>query len=113
MVRHVAVLRIAMGRDPRTAHLLLFGISAGLLIGTKSIGLVYAPVPGLLFLMQLRGRGGARAVADMASAALCALCAGGFWYLRNWLATGSPVFPLHVAGCSATHCLRARTQAAR
>lgn len=75
------------------AHLVLFGLCGGLLVGTKSIGVLYSVVPGLVFLGGLRGRK-ARAVSDIAVVAGAALAAGGFWYVRNWIVTGNPFFPL-------------------
>lgn len=77
-------------------HLALFGISIGLLIGTKSLGVVYAVVPGIFFLSKLRG-GIARIFYDLAKVAIFAVVFGGFWHLRNWIVTGNPFFPLNVS----------------
>jgi len=83
-------------RTRRAGHLILFGAALGLLIGSKSIGLMYAIPIALLFLFQLRGRGAKRAASDLLAVFALALAFGGFWYLRNWTATGNPIFPLDV-----------------
>ncbi len=90
------------GRTRRAGHLALFGAAVGLLIGTKPIGVLYSFLPGLLFAFQLKGRGAARAAADVCAALALALAFGGFWHVRNWLATGNPVFPLDVKLFGAT-----------
>lgn len=83
------------GRTREPGVLILFGIAAGLLIGTKSIGLIYSFVPVLLFVFYLRGRG-RHAAADVVKVVCLAAAFGGFWYVRNWIETGNPLFPLDV-----------------
>lgn len=85
------------GRSRRAGHLVLFGAALGLLTGTKSIGLMYSAIPVLYFLYSLRGRGAKRAARDVATAAALAFAFGGFWYARNWITTGNPLFPLDVS----------------
>ncbi len=79
----------------KAAHLILFAAAAGMLAGTKSIGLIYLPIPALIFLASLRGRR-ARAIADIIICTAVALATGGFWFLRNWILLGNPMFPLDV-----------------
>jgi len=83
------------GQTMRRWHLALFGISLGLLIGTKSLGVVYCTIPVVLFLFHWGGRG-RKVIIDSLIVAALVVIAGGFWYIRNWVVTGNPFFPLNV-----------------
>ncbi|MFO0948926.1 MAG: phospholipid carrier-dependent glycosyltransferase [Planctomycetota bacterium] len=74
--------------------LLLASLAAGLTIGTKSVGLAFV---GILFLFTLPSwwRGPGRVTK------LVILCIGGaipttFWFVRNIVFTGNPVYPLDI-----------------
>lgn len=84
------------------------GISAGLAFGFKSLHLVPIAVLGMIVLIDgLRGR---TATATSARVTLAdrlrpaaafggwSLALAGLWLTRNWLATGNPLYPVHVAG---------------
>jgi hypothetical protein len=83
---------LAVERDhPR--DWVLWGISVGLYAGTKYLALIYVPV----FLVVVFARGRPKNVAW----ALPGIVVFGLaWYLRNWIATGSPLYPasLQIAG---------------
>jgi hypothetical protein len=87
---------LRFGRTKKSGSLVLFGVSIGLLIGTKPIGVTYAVIPLLLFFFNLRGRGFASAVFSVFEVAMISIVFGGFWHIRNWIATGNPFFPLDV-----------------
>jgi hypothetical protein len=74
----------------RRSDILLWGISVGLCLGTKFLGVVYAP---LLFLFVFRRR--IRRQAVWALPGIAALAAP--WYVRNWVIAGSPVYPVSLA----------------
>jgi hypothetical protein len=86
---------------PVWAFAALFGMSLGLVMGTKMIGLPFA---GLIAIATL----GALLVAHrpktrqgwygpIAATAGMALLVGGYWYLRNLLVTGNPLYPFQVS----------------
>ncbi len=71
-------------------------MSAGLLAGCK-----YTAAPLALLLVPLLVAGFVRVKGKRAFFAFCfglaaAFVGGGWWYVRNWTVTGSPVFPLEV-----------------
>jgi hypothetical protein len=70
-----------------------WGLTVGLFCGSKYLALVYLPI--LLVIPLVRG---VRWRALWAAPGVCALALP--WYLRNWIATGSPIYPssLTVAG---------------
>ena len=72
-----------------------------MLAGVKYYALGYAALDWLVLIgavVALRGfRAGAKA--GIVSAGL-ALCGGGYWYVRNWLLTGSPLFPKGLFGAN-------------
>jgi hypothetical protein len=86
----------------RPTFALLAGAAAGLVLGTKTNGIVFAAavaVPVLGFLAYAAGTGrlaGRRAAAAGISFAGAALLLGGWWYGRNWIDTGNPVWPFQV-----------------
>jgi hypothetical protein len=83
---------LAVDRD-RPADWLLWGVAAGLTLGTKYLALVYVPV-----LASIPIANGWRRRALWAIPGL--LVFGAPWYLRNWIVAGSPIYPssLSIAG---------------
>ena len=76
------------------ADLVLGGIGIGLLAGVKFYALGYAAVVWLVLVAAVAVCRGPRAAVKAGFAAgVLALCWGGYWYARNWLLTGSPLFP--------------------
>lgn len=75
-------------------------LCVGLLLGTKFTAAAFLPalVPLLMWAMKrLFGRGcRRRGGLVVAAAILIAGWAGGFWYMRNWVVTGNPFYPLEV-----------------
>lgn len=79
-----------------------FGLSLGLFIGTKYLGLIYGSLLVLTFLaigfvgiirkqitVKLFTKG-------TMLAGLMTILTGGFFYIRNWLSAGNPLFPVEV-----------------
>ena len=103
---------LACTRRFRWSDWVLAGLAAGVFVGTKYIALTYAVllVPLVLLVLarieRARGPAGGDPTASrpgrgawfgrLVVFVLCALVAGGYWYLRNWVVTGNPLFPLHV-----------------
>jgi hypothetical protein len=93
----VAVLCYAVrfARDGRQADLLLGAASLGLLAGVKFYALGYAAVAwtsAVLLTRLIRGR---RCAIRLALIWIIgAVTLSGYWYLRNTLITGSPVYPV-------------------
>lgn len=83
-------------------RLVVAGIAAGLLLGTKGTGVYWALVLAASALAvavalvrrdRLAAPLGRRALAGF----LCACVAlGGYWYARNWIEQGNPAYPFHV-----------------
>jgi len=73
-----------------------------LMLATKVVGVIYAAValPLLAVTLWTRWRrtpaGRRRRLAWLGAAALALLLAGSFFYLRNWIAHGSPLHPAHI-----------------
>jgi|CXWL01.1.fsa_nt_gi hypothetical protein len=79
------------------------GLSLGLLLGTKFLGLLFAPLVIAVGIAALALRGPAtvwshaRVLARAAAvAALVATIAGGYTYLRNAVTTGNPLYPVPI-----------------
>ncbi len=93
--------------DVRAADLVLMGLAVGLLVGSKTTGLLAAVLMLALFVAAWLGRRRFRFGrptpalwgAGVAAAAL-AVGAGGIWLVRNWVLFGSPIAPsgLTIAG---------------
>jgi hypothetical protein len=85
------------GRD-RAAGLMLGGLSAGMALGTKSVGVVL--VPPLLVLVLLvqafQSRSALRTLTLLVMLLGPPLLNCGFWYGRNLWLTGNPIYPLNV-----------------
>lgn len=75
--------------------ILPIALSLGLFIGTKSSGIIYGGA--LLILLAFFKK---KNPVIVLSALFISFICGGFWYLRNWIYTGNPLFPmeLNIAG---------------
>jgi hypothetical protein len=98
---------LAFARRPQVGEAVAAGAALGLLLATKYIGVLFAPVVvAVLILARLIERrrpeeavprAPARPLATLA-ALLCAtaVVTGGYIYLRNWATAGNPIFPAPV-----------------
>lgn len=91
----------------RKAHLLLAGVSAGILLGAKGSGPLFIVILSSVIIMQKIGRrfgslkregfGFRRGVASFLIFFLApAVLLGGYWYLKNWLRYDNPVYPMEI-----------------
>ncbi len=81
-------------RRGRRADLVLCAVSLGLLAGVKFYALGYALLLAAVLCGALALRRGAAAAGGAFAVLLAGLVLwGGYWYLRNVVVTGSPVFP--------------------
>lgn len=88
---------LRLRRGAAAGEALALGLALGLGAGSKLAGLVLALPFAALSLPSL-----ARARRTGLVALLAALAAGGFWYARNLVVTGNPIFPRAVALGSVT-----------
>ena len=95
-----SIVRFAV--SGQRSHLVVAGLAAGLLVGTKGTGIVWAAALTLLAIgvvvAFLRGRRLPTGAAVRGLAAfVCALLAlGSYWYARNWIEQGNPAYPFRV-----------------
>jgi hypothetical protein len=92
-------LRYTLGDDGQ-AGLTLGALAAGCALGTKAPGFVFVvPLLGLGVCSAVgRGRTPAGKALGSLIVLLVPLSVAGFWYARNMIATGNPLYPLHLAG---------------
>jgi len=89
----VAMLAFAAAGDERhvSSRATLSGIAAGLALGTK---ITVAPQVALVALWWgTRRPANTPRLRPLVAFVIAAVLCGGFWYARNWLATGNPVYP--------------------
>ena len=93
-------LRASTSGDGRGGNFLVLGaLAAGLGMGTKPTGIVFFPPLLALVVAGLwwRRRSFGRWVGAVAATLLPTLAMMGYWPIRNWLLTGNPLYPLHIA----------------
>ncbi|MGO9810406.1 MAG: ArnT family glycosyltransferase, partial [Isosphaeraceae bacterium] len=81
-----------------TAALVLGGLAAGIALGTKPVGVVFVP-PLLVLVLAAKGarsRSARKTIAAFLLILFCLLLTSGFWFGRNYMLTGNPLYPLHV-----------------
>ena len=93
-------------RDRTTRSLAAFAVALGLMLGTKlfaalpGLCLLIAGAPAFLGLHQVGARWrfdrGRAIVAKALTGGIAVFAFGGFWYLRNWVVTGSALYPMAV-----------------
>ena len=95
-----ALLRFAAtGAPPR---LLVAGLAAGLLLGMKGTGAVWAAALLLgalaiaLTLWRTDRISGRVALSGVAGFLAVCLALGSYWYARNWIDTGNPAYPFRI-----------------
>jgi hypothetical protein len=97
---------LRFGQSRRTWHLVLFSLCAGLVLGTKYSGPAYVALLSAAYLMilwLLRCRMSAgRRLAMMGVFAAGTLLVGGWWYVRNFVLAGNPMYPMDVSPFGAT-----------
>ena len=77
-----------------TRFFILAALSFGLFIGTKYIALPFGILLLPFFIYSIvRARDGVKRLFIFVT---LTVAAGGFWYIRNWIITGNPVFPFTV-----------------
>ena len=74
---------------------LVLGVVTGLLMGTKVSGLILIMTGGVFYGKSLLEAAGKE---KLVGAGLLGVVVGGWWYLRNWLVTGNPMYPLDFLG---------------
>ncbi|MFG2718907.1 hypothetical protein ACGFW5_11555 [Streptomyces sp. NPDC048416] len=80
------------------------GLATGLAVGSKSSNLVVLPLVALVLLSQLRRLRRRRSLpGSLVGSAVGAftvpvLAVGSWWYLRTWIAYGSPFYPVSLLG---------------
>jgi hypothetical protein len=85
------------GRRQGRAAVALAGLSAGLALGTRYAAIfAIVPVGVLLLVFVVRGR--ERVALGVGILVLTAAAGGGYWYVRNALLTGDPVYPQPLLG---------------
>jgi 4-amino-4-deoxy-L-arabinose transferase-like glycosyltransferase len=79
---------------------ILFAACFGLAAGTKFVALTFGlllVVPFAVFWLRKLIRKPTAAIGHALACLVVVLGCGGFWYIRNWIATGNPLFPLDLA----------------
>jgi len=82
----------------RREWLVLSGLMVGMALGCKYLALGYAGVLGLMVIFYSRKRGVKRVIENAIIFGCTAFLIGLPWYLKNWIWTGNPVYPLYFGG---------------
>lgn len=86
-------------RAATAGDLLTAAAALGLAVGTKYVALpLAAPFVLAVALAAARGRSRPAALAAGIAVLLVLLATGGFWYLRNLVVTGNPLYPVATVG---------------
>jgi hypothetical protein len=90
-------LRVSLG-EGSTAAVFLGALAAGLALGTKAVGVVFIP-PLLVLAMGailVQSEAARTKIVRVLAIALVPFVSGGYWFIRNGLLTGNPVYPLEI-----------------
>ena len=81
-----------------TPALVLGGLAAGIALGTKPVGVVFIPplLALVLVVTCLQSRSIKQTLATFVIMVVCLVLGAGFWFGRNLLMTGNPLYPLHI-----------------
>lgn len=77
-----------------TSNLIIFGLAIGLFIGTKYLGIVYSAIPLIIFfLINILEK---KLIKKLLITSVCILLTGSFFYIRNFIDSGNPLFPTEI-----------------
>jgi hypothetical protein len=79
-------------------RLFLGGLAGGLAMGTKTTGALVVAAACIAILVVAARRPPDAAVPSAVLFMITAAAAGGFWYVRNLLVYGNPIYPIGIAG---------------
>ncbi|MBI3998724.1 MAG: glycosyltransferase family 39 protein, partial [Armatimonadetes bacterium] len=86
---------VLYSRRPGAGRALLVGLMAGAAVGVKITAVVVvAPLVAVFLLRVARTRSAERPWLALTAFLVGVAATGAFWYVRAWLLTGNPVFPL-------------------
>lgn len=79
----------------------LLGLNVGLMLGSKGFGLPFAITIGFFTALAVFWASGLQGLSlqgrALALAAVIAFAVGGYWYARNLLVTGNPIYPIQLS----------------
>jgi len=86
-------------RVPSSLPVLLAGLATGILLGAKGSGPLFVIVLSAFFWAQemVKGRPVLGIKPYLLYFAVPAILIGGYWYIKNWILYGSPVYPMEVS----------------
>jgi len=88
---------LALARRPRPGAAVVTGTALGLLLATKYLGVLFAPVVFAVLILAMlaeKERAPARSLAGLALLVVAVMAVtGGYTYLRNAVTTGNPIYP--------------------
>ncbi|HWE81788.1 MAG TPA: hypothetical protein VG265_09065, partial [Gaiellaceae bacterium] len=93
------VSRFALSQTARPAYLVLAGLTTGIALGAKGLGIPYSGIllvvlAAYLGYLRFRGLIGRRvAVGGLAGFLAALVVTGGYWYGRNIIDHGNPIYP--------------------
>lgn len=80
---------------------LIASLAAGIFFGTRYLAIPYLFLPLiavlLFFLIRLKAGGRKKAFFQFLSGVFLFVLVGGYWYIRNFFATGNPIFPANIS----------------
>lgn len=88
---------IRLKEQYQRAYVVAFALSIGLLLGTKTVALPYSFLLIVPFVIISFGKPQKETFKLLASACFLIFLLGSLSYLRNWIETGNPIYPLHIA----------------
>lgn len=98
------LLSLFFYQEYRKSHSLvdigLAGLALGLFMGTKYLGIIYALPLVILYALTVLWTERKRLTRFLRGGvifALAIIATGGFWYVRNWIDSGNPIFPTEVS----------------
>lgn len=89
-------------KNKSLSELFLFALASGLFLGTKYLAVPYfAPLLTLAVILTFNENFKTKHRGKIAWGALLVACGallgGGYWYVRNWILAGNPIFPAEVS----------------
>ncbi|MEJ2596696.1 MAG: glycosyltransferase family 39 protein [Anaerolineales bacterium] len=81
-----------------SSWLVISGLMVGFALGCKYFALGYAIIMGFVIIWFSFSKGSKHLVGNILLFAVIALLLSSPWYLKNWLWTGNPVYPMYFGG---------------
>ena len=101
MFASLILFLIRYAKNKNISDLILFSLSGGMFLGSRYLAIPYLVLPLIFMAILIVGnfkKNGKKTISHLMLSGFLVLLLGGYWYIRNFIITGNPIFPTAILG---------------